>query len=196
MRPAGFRARLFVCAAAAVMAATPAGSSAGEAADAMRDAGRMLADGDVDAAIAGLDAAVAAFWAALPLHVRVATFVAPGSVTAFSQYRPADATFRVGDVMSVYLEPVGYGLLPAGANQAVDIGAGLTIRSPGGIVYAKAADFARFGWKGRTGTREFHGTLSVEVPQLKPGAYELAIDLRDAATGKAASVTLPFTVAE
>jgi len=196
MRPAGFRTQLVALAVAALAISVPAGADAADATDLMAKAERLLGDGDAAAAIATMDEAVSAFWDTLPLHIRTAEFVEPGSVTQFSQYRPVSGAFRSGDVMSVYLEPVGYGLSPAGDRQTVDISAGIEIRSPGVIVYARAPGFAQLGWTGRTGTRELHGTLTLEVPALAPGSYELKIDLTDGATGKQTEVNLPFAVEE
>lgn len=194
MRPAGFRTHLVVLAAIALTAVAPAKAGAAEAAAFMRDAERFLANGDSDAALAAADEAISAFWKAMPLHLRVAGFVEPGSVTQFSQYVTADGSYQAGDAMSVYLEPVGYGFLSSERGQSVEIVAGMEIRSPGGIVYARAPDFAQLGWAGRTGTRELHGTLTLQVPPLAPGTYDLKIDLTDAATGKRTAATLPFTV--
>ncbi|MEX0853510.1 MAG: hypothetical protein WD036_09560, partial [Bauldia sp.] len=73
---------------------------------------------------------------------------------------------------------------------------GLEIRTPGGLVLAKADDFGDLTWQGNATTRAFHAAVSVALPELKPGSYVLRLTLADRASAKTTTVELPFTIVE
>lgn len=171
------------------------GAFAGPAADKAAEAEALLGSGDAAAAVAAFDEATDAFWSALPLEVRTAIFV--DSVEAFGKYEPrAGATFRNGDTATVYLEPLGYGFVTAAGWHRAAFSTALQIRTPGGLVLAESDDFGTLVWAGRAKSREVPLTISVALPDLKPGDYEMALALTDDATGETATATLPFSVAE
>ena len=60
----------------------------------------------------------------------------------------------------------------------------------------KTDDFGKVEWQGQSKDRSIDTAVSVALPQLKPGSYELLLTLTDAATTKSATATLPFTIAE
>lgn len=168
----------------------------GEIADGARRAERLIAESRTAEALTELDGAVDAFWREMPLHFRTAVFAETGSIEAFGKYRPREGAFRRGETVTIYVEPVGYGFFVTGATMTIDLAAGLEIRSPGGIVFAQAAEFGRLEWTGRSRSREVHGDISVTLPELKPGDYEIVMTLTDEATGKAAQAALPFAISE
>jgi hypothetical protein len=184
-----------VAMATAVAAAWGGSALAGPVADNAARAESLLATGDAAGAAAAFDAATDAFAAASPLQFRVALFA--DQVTGFGQYRPrADGPFRSGDTVTVYLEPVGYGFSTDGGEQRVSFSTGIEIRTPGGLVLGKTDDFGKVEWQGQSKDRSIDTAVSVALPQLKPGSYELLLTLTDAATAKSATATLPFTIAE
>lgn len=159
------------------------------------NADALLAEGKPAEALGAFDEATEAFWEASPLQFRVATFAS--SVEGFGQYQPlAEAAFRSGDKATVYLEPVGYGFTTAGEQFTVALTTGIGITTAGGILLAKADDFGRLEWRGRTRSHEVEAAVSVTLPELKPGNYKLSLTLTDAASAKQASVTLPFSIVE
>ena len=167
---------------------------AGAITDHATSAETFLQQGNPGEALGAFDQATDAFWVALPLQFRAALFASV--VKGFGQYEPrADASFHSGDTAIVYLEPVGYGFTPAGSSFAVAFTTGIEISTVGGILLAKADDFGRLEWNGRSRSREVHAAVNVTLPTFKPGDYRLKLTLTDAATAKQASVTLPFTIA-
>jgi hypothetical protein len=188
---------LALCAAAALAApVTPA--AAGPIADSATQAEQAIASGDAQTAITAFDAATDAFWNAIPLTFRVATFAT--GVSGFGQYTAvADATFHAGDGVTIYLEPVGYGFLPAdsGSGYSVRYRTGLEIRTPGGLVLGKTDDFGTAEWTGQAKNHEVQASVSVTLPAaLKAGSYLLLLTLTDVATQKQATATLPFNIGE
>lgn len=171
------------------------GASAGVITDFARNADDLLGQGKPAEALATFDQAVGAFWAASPLQFRVATFAS--SVAGYGEYQPlAGATFHSGDSATVYLEPVGYGFIGADPSYTVAFATGLEIQTAGGILLAKADDFGRLEWQGRTRNTAVPAVVTVTLPALKPGDYKLLLTVTDAASAKQASVTLPFAIAE
>lgn len=178
-------------AAALAVAAIPAW--AGPAADAAAEAEALLAS-DPAAALAAFEKAEAAFWSASPLQLRKVLFA--GDVKGFGRYAPRpDSIFKPGERATIYLEPFGYGFTETGDESAVALGADVEIRTPGGLILGKADDFAELAWSGRDKSREVHATLAVDMPALKPGNYEMVLRLRDKASPKTTTATLPFSVA-
>ncbi len=168
---------------------------AGPAADRAAEAEALLGQGDAAGAAAAFDAAIDAFWGAMPLQVRTALFA--DSVSAYGKYVPlSGTTFKPGDSLTVYLEPAGYGFVSAGGLYRVAFDTALEIRTPGGLVLGKSDDFGKLVWSGRSKSREVQLAVGVALPDLKPGKYELALTLTDDATGKSATAALPFAIAE
>lgn len=182
--------------AAGATLALASAAQAGPIADNAADAETRAAAGDGAGAVAAFDAAADAFFDAAPLTFRVATFAA--DVTGFGKYTPlADAAFHAGGAVTVYLEPVGYGFTRDGDGYRVSYGTALEIRTPGGLVLGKTDDFGTLSWSGRGKSHEVQAVLNVTLPTaLKPGDYELLLTLKDEASAKSATATLPFTIAE
>ena len=166
---------------------------AGDVADRAAEAEALLAGGNAASALAAFDKAAAAFWIASPLQFRQALFAE--SVAGFGNYQPrADASFKAGDTLLLYFEPIGYGFLPAAGGFKVSIAVDVEIRTPGGLVLGKAEDFAKLEWSARSRTLEIHATVSFPLPSLKPVEYELVLKLRDQGSPKTAELTLPFAI--
>jgi hypothetical protein len=186
--------RLGAAWAALVALGAATGAVAGPAADKAAEAEALLAAGDTVEAIAAFDEATAAFWAAMPLHLRKAIFV--DSVTAYGKYEPhAGVVFRSGDLVTVYLEPVGYDLVDAAGWYRAAFSTALQIRTADGVILADSEDFAKLVWAGQAPSHEVPLTISVAMPQLKPGDYELVLRLTEDATGDITTTTLSFTIA-
>ncbi len=73
---------------------------------------------------------------------------------------------------------------------------GIEIQTAGGILLAKADNFGRLEWQGRTKNYAVPAVVNVTLPVLKPGSYKLLVMVTDAASAKQASVTLPFAIVE
>jgi hypothetical protein len=190
-----FRRNLARLAAAGAALALASAAHAGPVADNATDAEAKAAVGDGAGAVAAFDAAEDAFFDAAPLTFRVATFA--DGVTGFGKYTPHAEAFKAGDTATVYLEPVGYGFTRDGDGYRVGYGTALEIRTPGGLILGKTDDFGTLTWNGRSKSHEVQAVVSVTLPTaLKPGDYQLLLTLKDEASAKSATATLPFTIAE
>jgi hypothetical protein len=178
--------------AASVVSMTPP-ASAGEIADKAAEAETLLGAGNAAGGFEALNAAVEDFWAAAPLTLRQVYFAGPASA-GLAARRP-DGPFQPGEAARVYLEPVGYALAEADGTYTIALDTGIEIRTPGGIILAKAENLGHLEWKGTVRNRSFNGRIRIDLPELKPGDYELLLTVDDPASGKSASATLPFKVA-
>jgi hypothetical protein len=189
-------ARLLAIAAglAALVAAAPA-ALAGPVAEEAARAEALLSEGKAGEALDAFDRAETAFFAAAPLQFRTVLFVS--AVAGFGSYTPrGEEPFRAGDTATIYVEPVGFAYAPEGDGFTAALGADVSIRTPGGLILAKAEDAARLEWSGRNMAREVQGTIRFALPALKPGRYVLVLGLRDLGSDKSAEATLPLTIAE
>jgi hypothetical protein len=185
-------ARLAAAGAAFVLVSA---AQAGPVADNAADAEARAAAGDGAGAVAAFDAAADAFFDAAPLTFRVAAFA--DSVAGFGKYTPHTDAFKAGETATIYLEPIGYGFTRDGDDFRVAYGTALEIRTPGGLILGKTDDFGTLTWSGRSKSREVQAVVSVTLPSaLKPGDYQLLLTLKDEASAKSATATLPFTIAE
>ena len=145
------------------------------------------------AAFDALDAAVDTFWSAAPLVIHSVAFATEGgdSVTSDpSAVRP----LRSGERATILLEPLGYGFAKEGDKYRIVLTTGIEILTPGGLILAKTDDFAHLEWSGPVKNRSFTARVSVELPKLKPGNYEILLTLTDQTSDKSATATLPFEV--
>jgi hypothetical protein len=151
--------RLAVAGAALVLASS---AMAGAIADNASDAEQRAAAGDGPGAVSAFDAATDAFFDAVPLTLRVATFA--DAVTGFGNYTVHAGTYRASDTAKIYLEPVGYGFTRDGDGYRVSYGTALEIRTPGGLILGKTDDFGMLTWNGRARSHEVQAVLSVTLP--------------------------------
>ena len=170
-------------------------AAAGEIADRAAEAEALLSAGDAAGALAAFDEAADIFRAALPLATRVA--VLADDIRGYASFSAHDGTaYPPGSSLRVYLEPVGVDYVRDGAGVAASLAIDVEIRTPGGIILASASDFGRLDWKARHALGELYASVEVPLPDLKPGDYQLVVTLRQAVSGEAATVALPFSVGE
>lgn len=159
------------------------------------DAERLLDAGDAEGALAAFDLATDAFWDASPLQFNVVTFA--DWIAGYGKYEPrADKPFDQEATALIYVEPVAYSLAKNGDTYSIDLAADLEIRTPGGLILTKTEDFTSLDWQGRVKNRAFNAAISLGLPHLSAGDYQLLLTLRDPASGKSATATLPFSVGE
>jgi hypothetical protein len=143
------------------------------------------------------DAAVVEAWQATPLTVRHAVFVSEHAA-GFGMYKPrASDSFKPGEKLTVYAEPLGYGWKPVDDGQfefgfVVDF----LVKSPDGNILAGKQDFARLVQQSHVRNREFMLTLNLDLSGADPGNYVLEYTLHDIASDKSTSFNLPFKIAE
>ena len=151
-----------------------------------------------DEALAKLDRLndeVAKVWASSPLAFRNVTLV--NGVQGFGDFeRRADDTFKAGESLIVYIEPVGFTYVLEDGRYAFALAADLTIESDAGQIIAEGEDLFLIDDSSRVQIREFHMVLSVKVPEIKAGRYEAVYQVKDMNSGKTGSFSVPFTINE
>jgi hypothetical protein len=169
-------------------------ASAGPVSDAAAQAESLLGTGKSADALTAFDQVTDAVWAALPFQFRNILLV--DQVSGYGRYQPHQgSTYKAGDKPIIYFEPVGYGFGDADGLSRIGIKTGLEIRTPGGLVLAKTEDFGELEWKGLAKSHEFYGSLSVALPDIRPGNYQLIVTVTDEASGKTTAATLLFDIA-
>jgi hypothetical protein len=171
---------------AALILSAVAPAAAGDVADLAREAEDLLQASEPATAYDAMDAAVDAFWRAAPLIIEDSRFGAAGD----------SATFAAGETVDIHVQPLGYGFDEGDGTFRIALDTGVEIRTPGGLILAQTEDFGRLEWEGPGKNRAFAGKISIDLPDLKPGDYRILLTVTDAASGKTASVTLPFSIAE
>jgi hypothetical protein len=143
------------------------------------------------------EAAVIEAWAATPLTIRRAVFVSapPAGLGQYAE-RP-DSTFRKGEKLVTYAEPVGYGWKDIG-DGVFQFGfkADFLIKSADGEVLAVQEDFAAMTLKSRARMREFIVTLTLDLSDAPAGDYVLEYKLRDIASPKTVVFGQPFKIVD
>ncbi len=199
--------RVLAFAAAIAMAFLPVRASAGDIVDSAAEAERLLAASEPVEALAAAEAAYDATWRAIPLSFRKALFV-DGKPAGFGRYTPRQsATFKAGDEIVVYAEPVGYAYGVKGGDGAenggkdegdesftIDLDADLEVRTGGGQILASSEGFSRLSQTAAIRERAFNVTLEFAFTGLKPGDYVLAVTLRDVHSDKKGTFELPFVM--
>jgi len=181
-----------VAAAAAILSCVVA-AQADQFTEKATEAANILQTGQPKAAFEALDAAVESFWTIAPLTIADAYFVSQGD-GASKNARRSDAPFAAGERIAVHVAPLGYDFEADSGNFRIAMATDIEIRTPGGIILARSADFGRLEWSGPAKNRTFSGRVNIDLPTLRPGQYELFLTLTDQASGKAANVTLPFAI--
>ena len=137
--------------------------------------------------------AVDAAWQQSPLRFRQAFFVAEPP-TGFGIYKTRpDQTFKVGEKLIAYAEPVGYGWKANddGTNTfGFDID--LSVKSPDGKELFKQANFSHLALTSHAKNHEFMLALTLDLTGADPGSYVLEYTARDIASDKSAVISLPF----
>lgn len=166
---------------------------AGEVADKATEAEGLLSAGKVPEAIRAFDASVEAFWKAAPLSFRKALFA--DDVKGYGEYvEHVGSTFAPRSELKIYAEPVGFGWRDVDGAEKIVFKTLIEIRNDKGLILAKSSEPAVLEKIGRSKSRDFHITVTFQLPDLKPGAYKLVMTVTDDATGKTAPIELPLTI--
>ena len=182
-----------IAAACVVWLAAASSASAGEVAAKAAEAESLLEAGKVKEAVASFDASVEAFWKAAPLSFRTVLFA--DSVSGYGEYAAHDgATFAPKSELKIYAEPVGFGWQPVDDGHRIAFSTEIEIRNADGVIFAKSPAPAVLEKIGRSPSRDFHLTVSFQLPDLRPGAYRLLMNVTDEASGKSAQIELPLTI--
>jgi hypothetical protein len=141
------------------------------------------------------EAALIEAWTAAPLTVRRVVFVSERPA-GFGQYKERpNSTFKAGEKLVTYAEPVGYGWKDIG-NGVFLFGfkADFQIKSRDGEVLAVQENFADLVQNSRARNREFLVTLTLTLNGAPAGDYAVEYKLRDIASPKTVVFSQPFTI--
>ncbi|GAB5505057.1 MAG: hypothetical protein JJ911_04495 [Rhizobiaceae bacterium] len=147
--------------------------------------------------IIAAEEAVIEVWEQTPLTFRTAIF-ADASPGGFGIYvERAHNEFLPGEPIIVYAEPVGYawhespdGTYTFGFN--VDF----LLKDANGKIVGGQENFQQLELNSRYRNREFMLTLTLNVDGAPAGEYEIEYRVRDVASDKAGTISLPFYIAE
>jgi len=174
-------------------AASPAGAGpiaeAGARAEAASAAGRTVE------ALDALEAAIDEVWRASPLAFRTVQLVEEAQAYGRFTPVPPGREYQPGDIVKVYVEPVGFGYGEANGERLVRLNADLAIRNARGQVLAEGRDVFRIETRLPAAQRQFFMTLSFAAPELRGGDYTAAFTVRDANSDKTGSFEVPFRIA-
>lgn len=140
--------------------------------------------------------AMDAAWDQAPLAFGVATFT-QNAADSFGQYEPRNNnTFTAGDMLHVYVEPIGYGYKRTGEQFEINFGTDFELRNETGQILASQDGFADLILISRNAIKEYQASLSFRFDGLLPGNYVLRTRLNDRNSDKSGSFSLPFSIKE
>jgi len=178
-----------LCAAAIGLAMAGAGPSIAQTSTPVLTADEALAKLDQ------LNDEVAKVWASSPLAFRDVTVV--NGAEGFGDFEPRDGnTFKAGETLMVYVEPVGFTYALENGRYSFALSADLSIESDAGQIIAEGEDLFLIDDSSRVQIREFYMVLSVKVPEMKAGGYKAIYQVKDMNSGKTGSISVPFTIGE
>jgi len=159
-----------------------------EAAEALAGQGKFIE------ALAALDEAATALWDRAPLTMRRALWVAE-TPNGFGAYNPRENNvFTAGTSMIAYAEPVGFGWRKSGDLWYTDLIVDLVIKASDGTVLLRKPEFQKLELGSRVRNREFMAHFTYTFTGIPAGEYVVETTLRDAATGKNGTFSLPFVI--
>ena len=146
-----------------------------------------------------LDEAHAAYleaWEAAPLAVRKAVFVTgPASGYGLQEERET-STFKPGEPIYIYLEPVGYGWKSEEGVNSFGLTVGLRILTASQQELFAQEGFLDLSTRSKARPTEFFGNVTLNLTGLTPGDYVLELLLDDLASDETATLSMPITVDE
>ena len=138
---------------------------------------------------------IAKVWASSPLAFRNVAVV--NGVEGFGDFERRDRnSFKAGETLMVYVEPVGFSYVLENGRYSFALAADLSIESDAGQIITEGEDLFLIDDSSRVQIREFHMVLSVKVPDIKAGGYKAVYQVRDMNSGKTGSFSVPFTTGE
>lgn len=190
-------AKILMLAGALLACLMPVPSAAGPVTDIAKEADALLEEGDAVAALNRLSEATEILWDAAPLHIRKQLFVE--SATGFGLYvaRERGSSFKQGESILIYAEPVGYGYGRDGlGNLAIGFEVDFELVSLEGETLLKKDNFVQIGSPLRYKNREFFLSLTVNLNGVPVGDYVSKFRLRDQYSDKSVFFELPFSFTE
>ena len=152
-----------------------------------------FAKSDYPAALAALRSSFEAFRERAPLILENVKFVTNDSAS-FGIYEPrATDRFAAGEVIYIYLEPVGQVLKPAGdGRNEFGFSADFSLEDASGRVLGGQKDFASPRFSSWNTNTEIALTFNFSFTGLEAGRYKILLTVRDVNSQKTATVSKTF----
>ncbi len=166
---------------------------AGPAGDAAGRAEELLAQGQTMPAYSAFNTALHAFWQASPLVFKKAMLV--DRAAGFGDYDVrAGSDFKTGDTLTVYAEPVGFGIDRQADRFVIGLNTDFAIETSSGQVLTRSDDLFSVTHRSRSQNRDFNMVLSLVLPALRPGSYVGVFAVKDQVSGKTGEFRIPFNI--
>jgi len=170
----------------------PAGAA--ELKDLLAAAGSQAQEGRSLEALATLRQALAQIWREMPLTVKKAVLVSE-KAPSFGSYRPREGnSFKAGEPILLYLEPVGYRFKPLDGGHQFGLACDLTVLSEEGKILGGQRDFGQWSFDSRELIFDFFMNLTINLTGLPAGRYLIEITLRDLNSTESARVQTPVVL--
>jgi hypothetical protein len=173
----------------AFLLALAAPARAGDPVSALIDARLSLSQGKHAEAIARIREALVAIYQEAPLACQNVTWIAEAP-TGYGRYKPRSSNVFSGvEPLILYLEPIGYSIVPTGAGYRYGLRADFMVLSDKNEPLGGAQDFARNLVETRSPQTEDFEFFTFNLRQLPPGKYKLQLTLKDQNSSKQVVVT-------
>lgn len=141
------------------------------------------------------EAELLAVWEKMPLTLRKAAFVTEKAPIYGAYSERPSATFKKGETILAYLEPMGYGWKREGDRYLLGISLDLLLKTKDGKILGGQERFLNYQQASRYRLRELMLNVTLTLGGTPAGEYQAEFVVHDL-TGKSGSVTLPFTIVD
>lgn len=153
-----------------------------------------LVDTDAPAAAEAARTAYADFNAELPFDVVYSAFVSKPA-EGYGMYTERPSTFRPGEPLLVYCEPIGIDWKEGGRGFQSAFTVDFEIADSGGKVLGGQKQFGDFKFDSAVRNQEIMVNLSLDVDGAEAGDYVLTYTFTDRNSGESVDLDMPFTIA-
>ncbi len=159
---------------------------------------RALKRGDALASWRAWEAAEDEFWKRLPLSIKTATFTKKAA-TGWGMFDPHSNRFKAGEMMYIYVEPIGYRYSLSGSGRDrfyhMRMKIGVKLSTQDGQTLFSTDSFGMFDVVSRRPNKELFFHFEINIPaNVRAGKYQLSLIINDLIGNQYQSVTLPFVV--
>lgn len=142
-------------------------------------------------AIDAIRKAIKEVWAHTPFHIEKAVLV-QDQAAGYGMYvtRP-DNVYKSGDVVRLYLEPIGFTQKEKEDHYFIGMAADFTVAKENGSIIAGQENFGKWELKNKNFATEFTVNLDYTLKGFQPGNYVIKTVLRDLDTSKTTVLNTP-----
>jgi hypothetical protein len=170
---------------------SPGLSSARDLSDFCTQAKSLLDQNQPIKAMEAIQKAMEEVWRHTPFQLGKAVLVKK-KATAFGIYEPRpDNLYKPGEVVFLYLEPVGFTQQEKDGHYFMSLAADFTVQKEDGTIIGGKENFGKWELNSQHFITGFYMNLDYTLTNLKPGTYIIKTVLRDLPTSKAVSVDTP-----